>query len=44
MSSIFTTIFALYVAADDMLQMIIEITDSIRNDDDKINTQRLASD
>ncbi|KAI9214850.1 hypothetical protein DS838_000181 [Geotrichum bryndzae] len=31
----------LYVPPDDMLQMIIELTDSIRNDDDKINTQRL---
>ena len=30
-----------YVAADDMLQMIIEMTDSIRNDNDKLNTQRL---
>ncbi|KAF5101431.1 hypothetical protein D0Z00_000910 [Geotrichum galactomycetum] len=30
-----------YVPPDDMLQMIIELTDSIRNDDDKINTQRL---
>lgn len=31
----------LFVSADDMLQMIIEMTDSIRSDNDKINTQRL---
>lgn len=31
----------LYIPPDDMLQMIIEMTDSIRSDDDKINTQRL---
>lgn len=31
----------LYVPPDDQLQMIIEMTDSIRSDNDKINTQRL---
>lgn len=31
----------LYVPPDDQVQMIIEMTDSIRNDNDKINTQRL---
>lgn len=30
-----------FVPPDDQLQMIIELTDSIRNDNDKINTQRL---
>lgn len=30
-----------FVPPDDMLQMIIEMTDSIRTDNDKINTQRL---
>lgn len=31
----------LYVPPDDQLQMIIEMSDSIRSDNDKINTQRL---
>lgn len=30
-----------YLPPDDVMQMIIEMTDSIRNDNDKINTQRL---